>query len=346
MCLVLAFAFTANAQFGNIKDKLKDNVKNSKDTKESPPPQKSSSLPPESKDTKEARPTQKSSSLPPASDTKKTEKDADGYIINDPEVAELFKGKDVYYSTDIRLFASILEANSFKMAGVAVNKTAESLNLFIVAQRHYGGVYKKEVTLKFKGGEYYEYESYSSPFYAVVQNDQSILIFNSIHAELISKDENVVKNATEQILNEKAKGPLANMKQKREEEKQNKSIAENETFYKSGGVSAVKKDAALEAQFLKVLNQANSLPTVAEKDKAAYKKILLIFTDWTVEKNDLGVPLKMVYASWAIGNYTADKRCFFQKVYMKKDYLGGGKYGEVKYDESQRPSILSCDLIK
>ncbi len=43
---------------------------------------------------------------------------------------------------------------------------------------------------------------------------------------------------------------------------------------------------------------------------------------------------------------TTDKKCFFQKVYMKKDYLGGGKYGEVKYDESQEPSIGSCDIIK
>lgn len=331
LCSILALAFSTNAQLGNIKDKVKDRTKESKDTKETPV---------------QPLTTPASSTAPASTETKKTEKDANGFIINDPEVAELLKGKDVYHSTDFRLFASILEtANPFKMAGVAVNKTAQSLELFVVAQRQYGGVYKKEVTLNLVEGEYYKYES-SNPFYAMIQNDGSILIFNSRYAELISKDEATIKSTTEENLNAKTKEPLAKMKQKSELEKQNKSIAQNENFFKSGGVSAVKTDAALESQFLKVLNQANALPTVPEKDRVSYKKVMLIFTDWTVEKNDLGVPLKMVYATWAIGNYTADKRCFFQKVYLKKDYIGGGKYGEVKYDESQSPSIISCELLK
>jgi hypothetical protein len=328
VCSILALAFSANAQLGNIKDKVKDKTKETKEIPAQP------------------QTTPASSTDPSSIETIKTEKDANGFIINDPEVAELFKGKDVYHATDIRLFASILEtANPFKMAGVAVNKTAQSLGLFVVAQRQYGGVYKKEVSLTLIEGEYYKYES-SNPFYAMIQNDGSILLFNSRYSELISKDEATIKSATEENLNARTKEPLAKMKQKSELEKQNNAIAQNESFYKSGGARAVKSDAALESQFLKVLNQANELPTVLEKNRVSYKKVMLIYTDWTVEKNDLGVPLKMVYATWAIGNYTADKRCFFQKVYLKKDYLGGGKYGEVKYDESQSPSIISCELLK
>src|ERR1043165_206176 len=57
-------------------------------------------------------------------------KDKDGYIIDDPEVEELLAGRDVYQSTDIALFGSIIGTPSaFKMAGVGVNKTAEKLDL-------------------------------------------------------------------------------------------------------------------------------------------------------------------------------------------------------------------------
>jgi len=325
--ILLAGISTANAQIGKLKSLAKSATSDKKDN-ESPEKQKT--------EVKEEKPQQQQ----PAA--KKLQRDADGYVINDPEVADLFKGKDVYQTSDVALYNYILNVSECKMAGVTVNKTDDSLLLSIVAQKRYGGVYSKRVGFSHISDKYYQYSNY----YAAVQKDGSVLVFNSIGAELICKDENEIKTATKASLQKKAEEPLAMIKKANEEKRAGKRIQENETFFKSGGVSAVKKDAALESQFLKVLNQANSYPTVAENERVSYKKILLIFTDWTVEKNDLGIPIKMMYASWAIGSYTADKKCFFQKVYMKKEYLGGGKYGEVKYDESQEPSIGSCDIIK
>lgn len=315
--LILACSIYAPAQIGNIKGKIKEKTS----------------------DSKEATSTETS---------KKQAKDANGFIINDPEVTALLKGKDVYHSTDLRLFSSILgTSNPFKMAGVGVTKSDETLNLFIVAQKQYGGVYTKDVSLSAHEGNYYEFKSASAPFYAIVQSDQSILIFNSIHAELISKDENAVKSISDEaVLNQKAKEPLAQMKRIRAEENQKNSIAQNEKFYKSGEVKSSKSDSKMEASFLKVLNDANASATIPSNEKAAYSKVMLISNDWSIEKNNLDYPVKMVYAAWAIGSYSADKRCFFQKVYFKKDYIGGGQYGDIKFDEGQSPSVVSCDLLK
>jgi hypothetical protein len=337
-CILLIGINTADAQIGKLKS-LAKSATTDKKASESPEKPKAEAKVEKSEqqtEVKQEKPEQQQTS------SQKQQKDADGYVINDPEAAELFKGKDVYQTSDVALYNHLLDVSECKMAGVVVNKTDDSLLLFIVAQKRYGGVYAKRVSFSHISDKYYQFSNY----YATIQTDGSVLVFNSIGAELISKDENEIKNATKASLQKKAEEPLAEIKKAKEEKNAGKKIQENETFFKSGGVSAVKKDPALETQFLKVLNQENSYPTVAEKDRVSYKKTLLIFTDWTIEKNDLGIPLKMVYAAWAIGSYTADKKCFFQKVYMKKDYLGGGKYGEVKYDESQKPSIGSCDIIK
>lgn len=335
-CFILVAGIsTAQAQIGKLKSLGRSALSDKKDNET---PEKQKTVVKEEK-----------SEQPQQSSPQKRQKDADGYIIDDPEVKKLLEGKTVYYSTDIRLFASLLDFfNSFKMAGVAVRKTPDSLHLFIVAQRQYQGVVSAEVHYNKIDNYYFDSKSKT---YAAIQNDQSILLFNHnsynpLHSELISPNKSAVEKVTEMELNKKSEPLLQEIKKVKEAQNSKAKNQENETFFKSGGVSAVKKDAALESQFLKVLNQANALPTVDEKERVSYKKILLIFTDWTVEKNDLGIPLKMVYAAWAIGSYTADKKCFFQKVYMKKDYLGGGKYGEVKYDESQAPSIGSCDIIK
>lgn len=336
-CCVLIVGFnTTQAQIGKLKSLGKSALsKTENESKKTPEKQT-----PEIKDTK----TEQDQPI-----SQKRQKDADGYIIDDPEVKKLLDGKTVYYSSDIRLFASLLNYfNSFKMAGVAIMKTPDSLHLFIVAQKQYQGVVSSEIHYN-KIGNYYFDSKYKT--YAAIQDDQSILLFNHngfspLHSELISPNKSAVEKVTEVELNKKAEPILQEIKKEKDAQNAKANIQENETFFKSGGVSAVKKDPALETKFLKILNQENSYPTVAEKDRVSYKKILLIFTDWTIEKNDFDIPLKMVYAAWAIGSYTADKRCFFQKVYMKKDYLGGGTYGEVKYDESQKPSIGSCDIIK
>lgn len=278
---------------------------------------------------------------------KATVKDADGYVINDPEVKTAHKNLEVYSSTDFALFGSVLEtSNPFKMAGVGVNKEGENLTLNIVAQKKYGGILNKEVTLTKNSFGHYQSASTSNPVYAQVESNGSIHLFNSRKSELISKDESLIKAAKEADLQQKANGYIAEMKSANAEASQKKAIEENETFYKSGGVASVKKDAALEAQILKVLNDANKPATVPEKERVNYKKVMLIFTNWEVKKNALDQPVKQIYAAWAEGSYTADGRCFFQKVYVKKDHLGGGQYSEIVFDEAQRPSVVSCDLMK
>ena len=335
-CILIIGVSNVHAQLGKLKSLGKSAVsKTETEDKKTPEKQK-----PEINDSKAEQQQPVSS---------KKQKDADGYIIDDPEVKKLLDGKTVYYSTDIKLFASLLNFfNSFKMAGVAVTKTPDSLQLLIVAQKQYQGVVSSEIHYS-KIGRYYFESKYKT--YAVIQDDQSILLFNHnsfnpLHSELISPNKSAVEKITEAELNKKAEPILQEIKKGKDTQNEKVKIQENETFFKSGGVSAVKKDPALESQFMKILNLENSYPTVAEKERVVYKKILLIFTDWTIEKNDLGIPIKMTYAAWAIGNYTADKRCFFQKVYMKKDYLGGGKYGDVKFDEGEAPSVGSCDIIK
>ena len=322
LLFITAFSFSAaSAQLGSFKDKLKDKTK-------------------ENKNTETVKPTEGVS----ASVSKK---DADGYIINDPEVQKLFEGKTVYFCTDYALFGSILNTpNSFKMAGVAVKLEGDYMELLPVGQKQYGGIYKADVILKKTSNGMFSNENSSQPLYATLESDGSIFLFNGRRAELLSKDEQVIKNANKEALENKSAQKNETIKAAKAQQNEIGKQKENETFYKSGGVAAVKKDATLETQFLKVLNEANKLPTVPENERASYKKVMLIFTDWTIEKNALDQPIKKVYAAWAEGSYTADKRCFFQKVYFKKDYEGGGTYGAVKFDEAQKPSVVGCELMK
>jgi len=318
----LLFAgITANAQIGGFKDKLKDKAKDNKNTEVTKPAETPS--------------------------TTVTKKDANGYIIDDPEVKKLFEGKTVYFCTDFALFGSVLNTpNSFKMAGVAVKMEGDNMELLPVGQKQYGGIYKADLLLKKGANELYSNNNSSQPLYATLESDGSIFLFNGRRAELLSKDEQVIKNANKEALENKSVQKNETIKAAKVQQNEIGKQKENETFYKSGGVASVKKDATLETQFLKVLNDANKLPTVPENDRATYKKVMLIFTDWTIEKNALDQPVKMVYAAWAEGTYTADKRCFFQKVYFKKDYKGGGTYGPVTFDEAQKPSVVSCELMK
>ncbi|HUC20841.1 MAG TPA: hypothetical protein VMR98_05100, partial [Candidatus Polarisedimenticolaceae bacterium] len=179
--LALLCTFTSMAQLGNLRNKVKEKVKETKET----------TIPNQTPVQTPVNDTKNGSSK----ESTKTEKDADGFIINDPAVTELLKDKNIYHATDISLFADILGTrSSFKMSGVGVNKTDGVLDLFIVAQRQYSGVLTKESSLQWKG-DHYESEG-SDPFYAVIQTDGSILIFKERKAELISKDETIVKNAT------------------------------------------------------------------------------------------------------------------------------------------------------
>ncbi len=327
---IIISSTSAYSQLGALRNKVKDAATKSSSEKNSSP-------------TKTEEKT-KSPSESQTSSLTKTQKDADGYIIDDPEVKKLLSGKNVYFSTDINLFADLLHySSSFKMAGVAVTITNDSLFLFIVAQKQYQGVVSAEVHYCKKSNYYFERTNNS---YAVVQDDKSILLFNSNHVESISPNKSAVENVSANDLWPKVRASSKEINKEKDAEAATKKLKADETFYKSGEVIAVKSNPQLEAQFLKILNELNAAPTVPKEDRVIYKKILLKYTDWTVEKNDLGIPLKMVYGTWAIGNYTNSKACFFQKLYMKKDYLGGGKYGNVVFDEAPIPSIISCELLK
>ena len=318
--LFLVFSQISYGQLGGLKDKLN----------------KAKDVPKESD-----KPTNSASS-------NKTERDAEGYNINDAEVKALFDGKNKLHTTDIRLFASIFStSNSFKMAGAAIiSDNGSEMELLIVGQKQYGGVYQANEKYKIGSHGFWVSKSASNPYYASKEADGSILLFDSRTAELISADEAKVKTANEESLKKIAAPYLAKIKERKSAETQAEKLKENETFYKSGNVKASKSNTILETQFLKVLNDANNLATVPPNDKATYGKIKLIADDWVVKKNNLDQPVKMVYSAWAEGSFTADKHCFFQKVYFKKDYTGGGQYGVVKFDEGQKPAIIACELMK
>ncbi len=331
--LTLFVSAPTYSQLGGLKKKATDAVKKSE-------PEKSNNS------TKTKEPTKVPAETQIASQPK-PQKDAKGYIIDDPEVKKLLEGKTIYYFSNIPWMYD--PSRGYKVVAATVTKTADSLHLFVVAQKQYGGV--KQDKMPFGKESNYYYDKKNALYALIQEGDESILFFNHSgwrfhHAGLMSPDKTKVENVSEEILKDKVTPALQEIKKEKDSEKAKKEIAANETFYKSGEVSAVKNNAQLEAQFLKTLNSVASLPTVAEKDKAEYNKVLLISTDWNVEKNELGTPLKMTYSAWAIGKYTKDGACFFQKVYMKKDYLGGGTYGEVKQDISQSPGIISCELIK
>lgn len=328
--MIISLSTASFAQLGGLKDKIKDK------TKDAP------------KDNPKTDDSKKSNDTGTPTAQKKVEKDADGYIINDSEVNSLFDGKKKLFTTDIRLFASIFgTANPFKMAGAAiVTENDSELELLIVGQKKYGGVYKANEKYSKGAHGFWVSSSASNPYYASKEGDGSLLLFDNRTTELISNDEARVKEATEDALKKLSAPYLAKIKEGKAAEDQAKKFKENETFYKNGGVKASKTNPALESQFLKVLNDANQLATVPANEKASYNKVKLIADDWVVEKNHLDQPVKMVYSAWAEGSYTANKNCFFQKVYFKKEYTGGGQYGPVKFDEAQKPSVIGCELMK
>jgi hypothetical protein len=258
----------AYSQLGGLKNKVKNTVKQPATESNTPPPA----------ETKETTPPPTPPAETQTTAQPKLQKDANGYIIDDPEVKKLLDGKTVYYSTNINMIGELLNDYGTKIAGVVVNTTADSMDLFIVGQKKYGGV--SSATIHYgKIGNYYFDKKYKS--YAAEQNDHSIILFNHsdfmpLHAELISLDKNATENVSEADLKKKVDPMLQEIKKLKETQKSKDKIKENETFYKSGGVSAVKSNPQLEAQFLNILNRANALPTVPENERATHKKVLLI----------------------------------------------------------------------
>jgi hypothetical protein len=277
-------------------------------------------------------------------------KDRNGYIINDPAVEAFLKGKNAYYSTDNDLYRSIINGWSYRpyqIAKIVVTQTGDKLHFLLVEQSKQPGVVAKsefeytKVTDQFYRGNHTR-GNYTS---AILRPDGTIMLCNSIRGELLSKDEKVVASATKAALVKQCNEYLAQMKSLRLASEATARAKQDEAFFITG-VKAAKRNPALEGKFLRVLNAANALPTVAAKDRASYRRVLLVFTDWEVQKNAAGRPLKMVYAAWAIGRFTQSQQCFYHKVYLKKDHLGGGRYGDVRFDEANSPSLGSCTIIK
>lgn len=328
----LTTTFSAQAQLSKAFDKAKDKVKNN-----------DSQTAPANNGTNNSK-----SESAPISTTPKTERDEKGYIINDPEAAKRFIGHEQQFTTDRNLFATLLNFfNDFKMVGSYMDQSGDKLELTVVAQKKYQGIVSNTVTYQ-KMGEYFKDDKNNT--YLTPLPDGSWLLFQpkpSQNAfELIAKDATKIYQIDETGLQATTDAKVAELKKAKAKADQMKLRAQNETFFKSGDIKASTSNPVLEKQFMTILTKENGYPTVPVNEKAAYKKIYLISTDWSLIRNDLDQPKKMTYSAWTIGNYTADGACFFQKVWFKKDYLGGGKYSEVKFDEGEKPSIISCELIK
>jgi hypothetical protein len=272
-------------------------------------------------------------------------KDRNGYIQNDPAVEAFLRGKNTYFSTDFDLYRTILRGYDYKpfqVAKVILVKTADKLKFTLVEQsKRPGEVIKNDFEYTKVNEQFYQAQ-YTS---AILQKDGSIMLCSSIRGELLSKNEQATARATKADLVKQCLGYLAQMKTLRDAGNAQVKRQKDEAFFTTG-VKAVKRNAALEGKFLRVLNAANAGPGVAAADRVSYQRVLLIFTDWEVQKNDAGRPIKQVYAAWAIGRFVQSKECFFHKVYLKKDHLGGGRYSDVRFDEAQSPSRGSCDIIK
>jgi hypothetical protein len=65
---------------------------------------------------------------------------------------------------------------------------------------------------------------------------------------------------------------------------------------------------------------------------------------WTIEKNDLGIPTyKWISACMAIK--TKDGKCGIATTYIRKDYAGGGTYGEQFLYTPTSITIVPCSNL-
>ncbi|HZF99401.1 MAG TPA: hypothetical protein VEY71_00280 [Chitinophagales bacterium] len=336
-CVAFALMLGPAVTSAQIGGALKDKAKNATNAKSNSKNDSKSSTNPSDDKTERA----------PAEDNNRDEY---GVLVSDPAIDAAVKDKNAFYMTQTSDLYRYLNTKYKQGTGhflkrVVADVTPETLNLtFVNAKQNGSGAFTEDIAFT-KSTDNYYYHS-SSNIYALVQPDNSIVLFQGGSldgAELLVKEEAAAKAATADELKKSGNEHKAKIKAKEKEETEKKNAAGNVSVYQNE-VKATHSNAALESQFMKLLNGANA--TAPEADKATWTKIMLKSNDWTVEKNDLGQPVKQSYVAWAVGKYTKDQRCFFHKVYFKKDYLGGGQYSDVKFDEAQRPSVIPCDIVK
>ena len=272
-------------------------------------------------------------------------KDRQGYVLDDPAVEAFLRGKDTYFSTDFDTYRQILRGYDYKpyvVARVILVRTPDRLRFTLVERsKRPGEVIHNDFEYTRVDDQHFQGQ-YTSAF---PQKDGTILLCSGIRGELLSKDESAVTRATKADVLRRCREPLARARAQRDAARDQTRRQQNEHFFRTG-LKAVKRDAALEGKFRRVLNAANAHPGVPAAERASYQRVLLAFTGWEVHRNGLGQPIKQVYAAWAIGRFVQSKECFFHKVYLKRDHLGGGRYGDVRFDEAQPPSRGSCDVIR
>jgi hypothetical protein len=73
-------------------------------------------------------------------------------------------------------------------------------------------------------------------------------------------------------------------------------------------------------------------------------KVNITRSMWTIEKNDLGIPTyKWISACMAIK--TKDGKCGIATTYIRKDYAGGGTYGEQFLYTPTSITIVPCSNL-
>ena len=144
-------------------------------------------------------------------------KDKSGYVTFDPAVEAFLKDKDAYYSTDNELYRSLLRGFDYKpymVYRVVLDKTPESLKFTLIEQsKRPGEVLKSNFEFNKVDDTFYENEVKRE--IAVVKADGSFLLCNSLHGELLSKDEAAVTKATAAAVLTECKEHLAKLKETR-----------------------------------------------------------------------------------------------------------------------------------
>lgn len=108
------------------------------------------------------------------------------------------------------------------------------------------------------------------------------------------------------------------------------------------------KSPALEATLIKVAtDEHNDLKSEVEKfGKMTIKKMSLNNSDWSVMKNNLGIPTYKQFDAYVIGT-GSNGSCFIKYVSFKKEYEGGGKYSNTIHLRTEStPQLLPCDKVK
>ncbi len=201
---------------------------------------------------------------------------------------------------------------------------------------------------KNKDKSYYE-RSQSSSFIFPLENGSYLLTSGGVGSYMVA---NLISINKEHITNAPSKEDLLSMAKilvaKIKDEEVQKKVAKNDEDFKK--INQASKNVALETQFKVALTKSDA--NLEAKYKCVYKRVTADSQDWTIVKNDLGVPLKKTFDVTIIGE-DANKQCFYFYGSMKKEYIGGGKYSDVikfnqgnQFADGSYKKYISCGLVK